>query len=323
VITALFDGLNDPDDQVRILALKNLGLIGQHLPLAVSSGFVAATRDRSADVRAAALGALSDSWREVDSLVEPLFRSLEDVSDPVRFGSDQALRHVKPTAAVVPFLIDRLKQRDELVQYHAANLLRKMGGGAASALPSLTSRLRAKLKEGRPNPTQDGDLPDTVGALCLALASIAKERASSAEIVAVLVEVLKVEDPDSRRSAADALAKMGAEATPALPALIATMRAAAATPGLSGYGEATAAALGAIGPNSQLQGDVISALVDAFKSDSSYTRAEAVLSLARFGSAAKTAIPQIRERQNDEDSSVRTAANATLRSLRAEPFLSK
>jgi HEAT repeat protein len=317
VITALFESLSDPDEQVRILALKNLGLIGQHMPLTVSAGFVAATRDRSADVRAAALGALSDSWREVDFLVEPLFKSLEDESEPVRWGSDQALRQIKPTAAVVPFLIERLRQRDELVQFHAADLLRKMGRDAASALPALTSRLRAKLMEGRLYPTQDGNPPDTVGALCLALASIANESASPAETVAVLVEVLKAEDPDARRSAADALAKMGARATPALPALIATMREAAATPGFSGYGEATAAALGTIGPNSQLQGEVISALVDALKSDSSYTRAEAALSLARFGPAAKTAIPQIRERLADEDQSVRTATHATLRVLGA------
>lgn len=113
----------------------------------------------------------------------------------------------KPTAADVPALVMKLKDKDEKVRTEAAKYLESLGAEARAAIPALVEAFRDTSGNVRYYAVQ-------------ALGSVAGDKGN----VPTLVNELKDKDPRVRVAAAARLSPLNREAKAAIPALVETLR---------------------------------------------------------------------------------------------------
>jgi HEAT repeat protein len=175
----LLSALKDSDSSFResaVRALGKLGDVGAAIPLA------AALKDSEMNVRkiaARVLGELKDV-----RAVEPLLSSLADSEREVRWTAIWALGDIQDARAVEP-LISALKDSDGQIRHSAASVLGRFQDTRAS------EPLYTAFKEG------------TASALW-SLADLKDARA-----IEPLIAALKDDKPDTRRTAIEALDKLG------------------------------------------------------------------------------------------------------------------
>jgi HEAT repeat protein len=116
---------------------------------------------------------------------------------------------------------------------------------------------------------------------------------------------------NAREGAAAALAKMGTNAKPAIPALIQAMK----KDQVFLVRRESAWALGHLGRGDR---NATAALCEALKDKESFVRAAAVHALGDLGNGDRTAVAALAEAPKDKDAAVRSAATNALRQLDPE-----
>jgi HEAT repeat protein len=190
-IPELVKTLKDKDEKVRVASARALAQMGPKAKTAVAA-LAEALRDTPA-VRLAAREALGSVGKEA---VPFLVQALKDKDDVIRLLAVQGLGRLGPEAkTAIPALIEALKDRHRIVSDIAWNTLRQLGD---EAVPSLLEALADKE-----NP--------------LAIRLLGTLRAKSA--VPKLIKLLEDPDPRRRELAASTLGDIGAAAKEAQLAL--------------------------------------------------------------------------------------------------------
>jgi HEAT repeat protein len=297
---------------------------------------LAALKDSSAEVRAAAARALMHFGPDLDLAIPILLATMEhDIMD-VRRACGQALEAAWPSPAFVPALLESLKSNDRATRYHAAQLLGRIGPEASAAIPTLIAFLNEPLSPSGPDPAvsaaralgQMGPAPEAIAALI--------EVASAAKIDANLATWAKLPKPTPLQKAGTpaeelrlrleseflriiaamhGLGHIGPPAIAAVPTLIAAYNKALDRHHLAHA--AIPAALGRIAPNSAAAPDAVAALIRGLDAKDITARMGAVDALAHFGKDGAAAIPKLRSLENDP-SQVRQASKKSLAALEAQ-----
>ncbi len=215
-------------------------------------------------------------------------------------------------------------QRAMWRNYQAAKGFEALGATASNAVPTLVQVYRMKISEisqeetlvalGAIGPAAS---PAATPVLQDALTNLDDRLRSSAVMaidqihsqpevfVPALINALKDSDAGVRHWAAMALAKYGAAAKPAVPALIAILN------DPDPYVRVEAAnALKSIDPVAAMP-----ALINALKDSYGLVRALSAIALARYGPAAKPAVPALIALLNDADPGVRVEAASALKAI--------
>jgi HEAT repeat protein len=291
--------LSDQDANVRAVAAAGLGLIGKRSPLMPRPELIAAVKDASATVRAAAVRSLSNFTRGDDSMIPGFLSMLENDEPEVRRACVEVLGTARPTPALVPALIDTLRSHDRQVRFYSARLLGRIGAEAKAAIPSLILVLKEPID---PEIAQTKVLTtewDPSGSAAIALGQIA----ASEEVIAALSETLSSGIPERRLSAAEALGRIGPRAAPVSPALIGALKELLDSQEERPGAYTMAVALGRIAPNSASAQDAVITLMRVLGS-SRYRLASvgAAEALGKFGRDAASAVPKLRALAADPSS---------------------
>jgi HEAT repeat protein len=330
VVAGLVMALDDADDELRLEALRGLGLCGPQVSNDPPHALIAAIDDRSAKNRAAAVTALATFQRSLDPWIPSLIRRLEHDEAQVRRACGNALGRSRPPAASevsVPVLIAALDSPVPEVRCYAALALSRLRSSALTAVhPLITSLKEPKsLEQGQPDNAPpraaigplDGD--PVVGA-ALALGQIAPGTTQAPNAVDALIEVVRSRQPSRRTSALfRALGEFGSLAAAVIPDLIKAIDKTTPTDDSPFFvGSSAATALGQIAPGTPLADEVIAVLTTALHSKSSTMRLAATNALRPFGPKAKSATPQLRVLLADPEYSIKKAAATALTAVESD-----
>lgn len=281
--------------------------------LAVVGGAVAAALDPDARVEGWVRG-------------EPFYRGRSasawrhDLGQPDENGRAKATEElVAGNAEAVPVLVSVLRAGGgPEARWRAIDAVGRIGAEARDAGPELTAALDDPDPVVQRVAAQALDklaphVPDAVPALVKAfprieaIRAVARYGAKAADAVPALVGLLKHPDPAVRWNAARALGKLEITAKPAVPDLVAAM----SDPDAE-VREHAAEALGDIGPPAA---DAVPALVKVLADPDYRVRRDAVRSLGNMGAAAKPALAAVQARKADADERVRAAAAVAERKI--------
>ncbi len=323
-IAALDRATRDRDRAVRIEALSALASVSPFAGGGPPPGLLACLTDGDVDVRAHAVKVLG-SFRPDDSLIPTLLRIAGRDDPVVVHACRDTLFSSRPSKALAPSLIGALHHRDRRVRAMIPPLLGRIGPDAVAAVPDLV----AMLKE----PVDPESIDDPWGRVSVwrwdqsmaaeALGAIAPGTASAGEAVAALTDALGHDD-ERCDAAARALIRLGVDATPAAPALVAALRrfnaaaAAAMKRGLAWSPDSVVEALGLLAPGTASAGEAVAALTDAL-GPYEWTSLRAAKALARFGPAAAPAVPRLLGFKDSRDSALRAAAASALEAIDRPP----
>jgi HEAT repeat protein len=281
VIQTLTAALSDPEPAIRASAVWGFGLLGQ--------------------------------TRKLD-LPPELIAALSDQSSAVRQATAKALKTIQLTGEVVPALIKALGSRDRDIRFHAAELLRRVGPAAESAVQALLATLKEPfdLAESKRSRSIAWSW-DPACAAAKALGRISPSR----EVIAGLAEMLSADVAERISSAAEGLGDIGPPAVAAVPPLIAAYDNALNSQHHQIGQSAIAVALGRIAPGSASAPDAVAILMRALDSKGWPVRLCAVQALGHFGRDAAPAVRKLGDLNKDSESSVRVAATAALAAIEA------
>ncbi|MBA4062648.1 MAG: hypothetical protein C0501_02860 [Isosphaera sp.] len=308
---ALIAGLSEPNVEVRRVAATTLRVYGKAAKDGVPD-LVKASSDADHQVRAAAVYTLGWVGTEsADVVVPTVTKALRDSKAEVREAAAEALQQFGPDAAPAVSTLVGAWIDDEVVRHRYSSAIRSIGAGAVQGLiPFLTHRLSevrqlaAQLleplgpgaKDAVPALAKALDDPDygVQGSASVALAKI------GADAVPALIAALKHEKPAVRKLVIGSLSRSPAvvEAVPVIVgALVDTdveVRRAAAhalTPEGSGLTHNPTMVL--IQDQTKVLTDAVPALVKALADPDAVVRRDAATVLGRVGAKAEVAIPQL------------------------------
>jgi HEAT repeat protein len=290
---------------LRVVAVQALGELGPWAESGPPPALMAALDDEDPTVRGTAALAVARFRTGVDPVIPIFLKALgrerpasgNGPRSSVRDLFAQALATIRPSPAAVPILAAALDSDDQEARRGAATVLGAIGPEASSALPALAKALeRFKDVEGLYSSTGD----TSAGAITEAIVKIAPPE----KAIRMLTGALRSPSASARAAAAWFLGKMGPRAEPAIPALIATLRDAAAVQGrMSGYGGSVAQALGEIAPETAMARESITALAEALRAGTVgayHFRGAAAGALGQFGTQAASAFPALVEAMERE-----------------------
>lgn len=324
VVPALAAALKDEDHYVRAQAADALSRYGSAAQSAVPA-LVAALKDESDYVRwqsASALGEIGPAAaKAVPALIEML---RHDTYETARCSAAEALGSIDAEGrTAVTALIEGLRDPSAYVRRSSAFGLRKIGSNAKGALPAL----RVALKD------------NDVGVRVAAAEAAWKAGCDPETVVPVLAEALTNKNWLVQMWAANAVRTVGPAAKTVIPRLIVVFR------DDTHYAQNSAArALGALGPEAVA---AVPALVEKLRTKEGSDpvavdaaealwninrdarsipaltkllavedcRVPAAEALGRIGSAAREAVPALRELTKNRDGDIRRAATEALRKL--------
>lgn len=280
-VPALIQTIKDKKDNVCPLAAEALGWI-----LPPPKGAIPTLRQAIADDRAhAAVYA-----RALGRLGPPAHAALPDLTAlladaDLRAEAALALVRIETGQAdkVIPLLLKDIQGDDDKLRQRAADALAQMGAAAQAAAPALVEAVHD---------------PAARQAALHALQGIGASAASS------LAALLKDANVDSRRIAVTLLAPLGADAKPALPAILAALNDADAT-----VRAGATLLIEGIGPAAAEAVPTLTANLQAYQAHLRYASASA---LGAIGLAAKEARRPLQEGLLDADEMVRYAAALAL-----------
>ena len=228
-------------------------------------------------------------------------------------------------------LIQALKDKEPEVRGDAAVALQKFGADAAPALPSLVEALSDPFVPPPPPPPRfpgivgvpspgggsggEGSAEtDPASQAARAIGRIVKALGEKgvtppASVVEALTKALHADRPALKDAAGDALQQIGKAGSAAIPDLIGSL--VEATPKSdAGFGASAATALGEIAPGTEKATEAIAALTSALGAKESSVRRASAEALGKFGPAASSAVPRLRELDKDPERDVKRAAGA-------------
>jgi HEAT repeat protein len=213
VADTFLEHLGDPDQSVRMAAIRGLGMVGLNVSDDPPAALVAALGSESDGERNEAAKALPNFRQGFVRLIPTLVRSLEEAAPKARGGYLKALSQVRPPAfstSAVPSLITALGSRDPGVLVVVVADLVSFKDTARPAVPALIAALnhRIESKPGGPGPVK----LDPVVAIVDALGGLAPATLSKDEAVAALAKVLRVGQPSQRVASAKSLGRFRPDA---------------------------------------------------------------------------------------------------------------
>ncbi len=319
--------LSDGDPQQREQAAKTLGRLGDAEP-EVLAALRAALDDDHALVRRSAAEALGRLGPAARSAAPALVKTLKDPDAYVRRRAARALGRVDPEPAeVLPALLTAARgEADMATRIAAITSLGRLGPAGAAAVPVLVQIMLEK-------PSRNGDVSE---------AARDALRHIGAAAVPTLIEVCRQGTPSARAAVARALRDMGEPARPAIAALrmllqdesqIVQVDAAAALGALegrvdetlpflvtvvrTGNTEAKAEAMVVLGELGPQAAPAVGAITACLSDQHEALRGTAVHTLAKFGAAARPAIPALEAvARDDPHPELRRAAAEALAAIR-------
>jgi HEAT repeat protein len=316
-------------------------VIGDFRDLTLPPELVGALSDKSAQVRAAAAGALVSFGPDLDLEIPTLFAMLERDETNVQKACRQALESAWPSPELVPALSRFLQSGDRGVRGCAALLLGRIGPEARRTIPALVAILNERI-DAAERDRSDAVTSPGFPAFCAvrALAQMGPSR----EAIAALAELISPErierylalsrtnshvgpqrgvDPVEPMQAGQmfaavrGLGEIGPPAAAAVPALISAFNRSIETDWVLSQ-EAIPVAIARIAPNSPAAPAAVAVLIRGLDAKNQSNRVGAADALGKFGTDAAPAIPRLRALQNDPDRSVRDAAMRSLAALEVQ-----
>lgn len=293
---ALATAASDPEESVRAAACESLGMLslasGGEVPASGVPALMKALADPSDDVRAAAVWGLSILGPRAKDAVPVLLAALSDDSSSVNERAAAALVAIGLPAVegLVRILSDR--KVDYIVRQRAVESLGTMGPAAATAASSLAKGL-------------DDREPSIRYACAQALPKLGQAA------VPAVVAMLKIDNSEARKSAAQVLGSIGADAKDSTVHLIGAM-----SDSSEGVRQSAVEAIGKIGPGAA---EVVPELAKRLKDDEYAVRLASARALEVLGTVAKDAIPALRDAAGAGDYQLRLAANDALEAMGATP----
>ena len=346
---ALTRALSDAGTEVRMSAALALGVFaGQPTlqdfpadPAAVSSAMVGLLDDPSSSVRSSAETALARIASK--SPIEPPSALVEGLKawpskesrKAAAFALGSFKGNVGPTVAA---LTRALEDKEPEVRSDAALSLRRFGLDAVPAVPSLVKNLGdpflpppAPASLSVMSTSRVGGGPGVGGAIApeptdpavqaakaigrIVAAQVEKGDSPPAGVVEALTNSLKSDRKELKDAVEEALRRIGKGASAAIPTLIRGLADSSPKPG---PGPTSAGLLGDIAPGTERAGEAITALASALDSNDPVTRMAAVKGLAKFGPAASSALPRLREIGEDKNAGADSASEVKLATDRIE-----
>ena len=326
MVAALATLLSDRDDGVRVAAVHALALAGPLVQISPPDHLIAALKDESVTVRAAAIEALDKFACSLDPWLPFLIQSMEQDEPQMRVACARAFYRRQPPAfsiAAVPALIAALKSRERIVRAQATRALYPHAHDpvAETAIPALLVLLREPIFSDQTDPRLSAVLKvDPSEEAASLLGEIAPGTAFADEVIKALTDVVQSGHPERGMRAVQSLEKFGAVAEPSIPVLIKAMLEASGTGDQFFFvARSVPSALGRIAPGKASAAKSVAALTDAARhSQSSEVRVAAIKALTLFGPDATTAMPVVRALREDPSSDVQSAAAAALGLLESE-----
>jgi HEAT repeat protein len=269
-----------PED--RLHAIRELSQLEAQAKPALSVLTKAIKEDKYPDIKKAALAALKNMGRDA---VPALNAALEDPETDIRWRAADALANIGPEAAeAVSALASKLDDPDHHVRSSAANALVKIG---PHSVPALVAAVRH----------HDRDVGFRV------VDALGKIGPEAAEAASVLVNTLK--HPDCYyfvNEVADCIAKIGANAVPALVDAVndRSMDSRVIAPG--GFLNTRVIAAGVLGRMGPDAVEAVPALISALSDHSDGMRLRALEALGKIGPKAAEAVPALTAVLKDKDS---------------------
>lgn len=271
-------------------------------------------RHRLASTRLAAVKALAKLGWKSGETATALSSILNDEDELVREGAAQAIGQLGHEA--VPVIARMLTNKDKYVRRHAVWALGKLGSQSASALPDLcralkdadprtaTGAAQALGEMGLAGSPAIGDLAEAMRGTNVVLCRLAAKALSQIGKPALptLLTHLAHHDPFVKGEAAMAVGWIGPAAGAAIPSLIAILK--LASPANAPQPTIDATTGESTPPNA----------VDT-------ARAFAAIALGRIGSEAESAVPTLRQYEQDPCSAVQTAVQQAIRLIRGSRTL--
>jgi HEAT repeat protein len=267
--------VQDKDDETRLAALNSLALIGPEAKV-TQPAYLTALADKNAQVRVAAaraVGKLGVQAREA----APLLTKLLQTEGGDRLDFAESLGRVDPeNQAVVPVLVPLLKHPTAERRLQAAEILAQTPARAKAAGPALLDLLKE---------------PNAAYRLRV-IEILAPTGVGSAEIGAAVTALFDDPAREGRLRACAVLAQLGPAAKPAVPGLIKAMKDADRD-----VRAQAAEALGMIGPDAK---EAIPVLAEAVRNEASGTvRMRSADALGKLGPDAKSALPALQAGLSD------------------------
>ncbi len=153
---ALVAAARDTDPGIRGMVVGLLGAIGPDGPADPAPAVIAALQDESPTVRTAAMKAAGTLGPKSDPAIPILLKTAAGEDRQAGAVAARSLDSVAPSPAVVPLLVETLKDLDRTVQVRAATVLGHIGPGAAAASPDLIACLKESFKTPLPKPAPRG-----------------------------------------------------------------------------------------------------------------------------------------------------------------------
>ncbi len=311
---ALIAAARDSDADNRAIVIAMLGTIGPDGPADQGPAIVAAFQDESPTVRNTAFKVVGSIGPRSDPAIPILLKTAAGEDAKARSMAARSLETVKPSPAVVPLLVESLKDPNRETRVRAATVLGHIGPGATGATPELIARLKEEFKTPLTQPAGRGPAAsfDPGSAAARALAQVAPETGASPEILAALTDALKTPDDPRHQAVAAAFGILGPKAVSAIPVLIADLKRAKAKDAYAGQ---LARALAQIAPGTPAEAEVVAALTEALKSESDSTRLGAAWGLGELGPKAAPALDALHALEKDKSPRVRAQAEESIESI--------
>jgi HEAT repeat protein len=299
-VPVLLEACRDEDSLVRSWAALALDRIAREDPAALPV-FLAALKEEDASVRAAAAGVLVQAIRtarglERKFLTRPglavasaggLFtptrtKRAEDTARDGRAGA----KILPPDEAVLPALLEALRDPEPIVRARVASALGDLGPEARDAVYPLVEALR----------DPDSSVRNSAASALGQIGPAARPAMPS------LLEMLR--DEELRGYAAYALVQMGPEARDAVPALVDLLR----SDDLAGR-QLAMGTLGGIGPDAA---PAVPVLLEMFKDTQDPLRLAVARALRGIGPAAQAAVPTLLAALGDAEPALASAIRDAL-----------
>jgi HEAT repeat protein len=309
-ISDLAKGLVHVEPKVRTAVAQLLAERGRDAQ-GTAPLLIQALADNDDAVRRAAAKTLGYVATDKTAATTALLPALTDKTIWVRVAAIEGLQALGTTEeAAVSALTAKLQDEDPVVRGAAATAAGALGKAGGPAVPMLVSLLGDKVK-------------DVQRKAITALGRITPLQPAAAEALVARLEVARPESDDAEigPAAIEALAGMGAEAAPALPAMVRRMK-------QRGFRQSPAYAkvLSRIGPAAlpvlmELVNYRVAATDAVFETNPDEgwaARATAADALAAMGAAGQEALPVLKQvAENDRNAFVVKAAKAAIKQIEA------